>query len=119
MLPNLVSMTFVLGDPIDAATLGDDILLSVLPTEGKLVYFSAVPLEDDTGLTVDIDDDGTAVVTAVAAADKDAVSTWSTTHFGGTNEPVVFAKGSELGVDLNAMAAGNFIVLTFWFLLGA
>jgi hypothetical protein len=116
----MVACSYTVGDPTDASALGDNILLLVAPTELKLVYLSAVPLEDDTGATLDLDDDGTVTaIAALAVAVAATPGTWSSTHFGGSNAPITFAKGSEIGVDINAAAAGNFWNITLWFLPGA
>ena len=115
-----VVYSYTLGDPTDASALGAGIILAKTPTEMTLVHLSACPLEDDTGATLDVLDDGTdTALVALAVADKDAASEWNSTHFGGSNAPIVFAKGSEISVDINNAAAGNFWNVTLTMLPGA
>jgi hypothetical protein len=54
-----------------------------------------------TTFDIDIQDDGTDVITAVAASTALTPGTWKSTHFGGTNAPVTIAKDSEVEVDVN------------------
>jgi len=60
---------------------------------------------DDAGLTVDINDDGTGVITAIACATAATPGTWKSTHLGGANAPVQVAAGSVLSLDANNAAA--------------
>lgn len=54
-----------------------------------------------TGFDIDIQDDGTDVITAVAADTAQTPGTWQSTHMGGTNDPVAIAAGSEVEIDVN------------------
>jgi hypothetical protein len=54
-----------------------------------------------TGFNVDIQDDGTDVITAVAANTAGTPGTWKTPHMGGTETPVEVAAGSSVEVDVN------------------
>src|SRR5512139_927026 len=60
---------------------------------------------DDAGLTVDINDDGSGVITAIACATAATPGTWKTTHIGGTQTPVHIAKDSVISFDANNAAA--------------
>jgi hypothetical protein len=56
---------------------------------------------------MDINDDGVAIVSAMACATKAAPGEWISTHAGGTETPVTIAAGSEMTLDFNAAAAAN------------
>lgn len=59
---------------------------------------------DDAGLTVDVNDDGTGVITAIACATAATPGTWKSTHLGGANAPVHIAKDSVISLDANNAA---------------
>lgn len=107
MSERLITYSFSLADPDNTAALGALAAYWVVPMQITIVHVSAGPLEDDAGATIDINDDGTAIIAAVDASDKDVPGTWSSTHFGGTNDPVTVASGSELTIDVNSAAAAN------------
>ena len=75
-----------------------------------------------TGFTIDIQDDGTDVIAAVAANTALTPGTWKSVHMGGTNAPVHIAAGSEVEIDLN-LTGGSSPTATFtvviWYLGGA
>jgi hypothetical protein len=54
-----------------------------------------------TGFNIDIQDDTTDVITAVAANTAGTPGEWKSTHFGGSNTPVAVAAGSVVEVDVN------------------
>lgn len=54
-----------------------------------------------TGFDVDLQDDGTDAITAVAASTAGTPGTWKTAHVGGTEAPVRIAAGSAVEVDVN------------------
>ena len=54
-----------------------------------------------TGFNIDIQDDGSDVITAVAANTAGTPGTWYTPAFGGTNDPVHIAAGSDVEIDIN------------------
>ena len=54
-----------------------------------------------TGFNIDIQDDGTDVITAVAANTALTPGTWQTPHMGGTQTPVHVAADSEVEIDMN------------------
>ena len=54
-----------------------------------------------TTFTADIQDDGTDVITAVAASTALTPGTWYTPALGGTETPVHIAAGSDIEVDIN------------------
>ena len=54
-----------------------------------------------TGFDVDVQDDGTDVITAVAANTAGTPGTWKSAHMGGAEAPVHVAAGSSVEVDVN------------------
>ena len=105
-------------DPIDTGVLGDSAVVLTIPYDLTIVYVSAAPSVDDSGLTVDIQDDGTDVITAIAAATAATPGTWKSTHVGGTNAPVTLAAGSVITVDVNSAAAATALQIQIWGLMG-
>jgi hypothetical protein len=62
---------------------------------------------NDADLTVDINDDGSAAISAISCAVAATPGTWKSTHIGGTNAPVQVAAGSVLSLDANTAAAST------------
>lgn len=118
MNERLVAYTFSPGDPTEAGALGALAVYFMLPFSATLVYASGAPFVDDTGLTMDLNDDGSVIVTALDIADKEAPGEWISTHAGGTETPVAIAAGSEMTVDFNAAAIANRVEIQFLFLTG-
>lgn len=118
MNERLVSYTFNLFDPNDAAGLGALSSYFMLPFGATLVYASGTPMTDDAGCTLDINDDGVAIVTALACAVKATPGEWISTHCGGTQTPVRIAAGSEMTIDVNAIAVGVRFDVQMLFLVG-
>jgi hypothetical protein len=118
MNERLVVYSFSVLNPQDSAALGDLALYFMVPFSATLVYASAGPWDDDTDLTMDLMDDGSAIITAMVCADKEAPGEWISTHAGGTETPVAIAAGSEMTVDFNNAAAANRVDVTFHFLSG-
>jgi hypothetical protein len=54
-----------------------------------------------TGFTIDIQDDTSDVITAVAANSAGTPGEWKSTHLGGSNAPVVVDAGSAVEIDVN------------------
>lgn len=90
-----------------------------IPYDFTLVYMEAGASADDAGLTVDLNDDGTVIVAALACATAATPGRWRTTHVGGTETPVPIAAGSLMTLDANAAAADTDICVTLWGLTGA
>jgi hypothetical protein len=118
MNERLLTYSFSPFDPNDAAALGDLCLYFMVPFSATLVYASAAPWDDDADLTMDLHDDGVAIITALACDDKEAPGEWISTHAGGTETPVAIAAGSEMTVDFNAAAIANRVDVVFQFLTG-
>lgn len=100
MNENIVSYTFSVGDPTEGNTVGNNIIYFMVPFGATLIYVSVAPYIDGTG-TLDINDDGSTIVAAVDATDKDVPGEWISTHSGGTETPVAIAAGSILDFDIN------------------
>jgi len=74
-----------------------------------------------TGFNVDIQDDGSDVITAVAANTAGTPGSWLTPQLGGTETPVAVAAGSEIEVDVNLTAGTSPTAdydVTIWALTG-
>jgi hypothetical protein len=107
MNERLVAYTFSVADPTEGAAVGALACYFMVPFGATLIYASAAPFADDPGATMDINDDGSAIVAAMACATKAAPGEWISTHAGGTETPVAIAAGSEMTLDFNAAAAAN------------
>ena len=118
MNERLVAYSFHVADPVDTATLGTGAANFIIPFGATLIYASASPMEDDSGATLDIQDDGTDIVTAIACATAGTVGEWQSTHAGGDETPVAVAAGSEIELDFNNAAAENAFTVTLLFLTG-
>jgi len=117
MNENLVAYNLSVYDPAET-TVGTSAIMVMVPFQATLVYASASPHEDDADATMDIQDDGTDIVTAIGCADHDVPGEWISTHFGGSNAPVAIAAGSELELDFNSTAGTTRVDVTLLFLAG-
>lgn len=118
MKERLVCLSCNLLDPDETAAVGDAFLIRTLPVDITIVAVSVAPAEDDAGATLDINDDGTGVITAIACATAATPGTWLTPGYGGTNTPVHVAAGSKLSLDINNGAAANNFLVDIWVLTG-
>lgn len=116
MKDRMICMTFSDGEA--GVTLGANYRYITTPVDLTIVAVSASPSADDAGLTVDINDDGSAAISAVACATKATPGTWLTPTTGGTNTPVFVAGGSVLSLDANNAAADTAITVQVWALVG-
>ena len=89
-----------------------------VPFDVTVVYMEAGASADDPGLTVDLNDDGTGVITALACATAATPGRWRSTHVGGSETPVRIAAGSLCSLDANSAAADTDICVTLWCLVG-
>lgn len=105
-------------DPDESAASGALAAYKYIPFDMTIIAVSVASLEDDGSATIDINDDGTGVIEAIDASDKDVPGTWKSTHVGGTNDPVFVAAGSELTFDVNSGAAANRHDVDIWALIG-
>lgn len=96
-----------LVDPTEGNAIGALEGYIQLPFAYQIVAVSVSPQVDDAGATIDIDDDGTNVISAIDASDQNVPGTWATPGFGGTNAPVAVAANSLVSFDVNAGANGS------------
>jgi hypothetical protein len=114
----LVTLSVTLVNPTEGAGLGDLECYIPIPFNCTLVHVTASAREDDSGFTLDVHDDGSAIVTALSAADADVPGEWASTHTGGSNTPVRIAAGSEISFDANGAANANVMQVVLWLLTG-
>lgn len=107
MNENIVTYTFSVGDPTEGNALGANALYFMIPFGATLIYASVAPWDDDPLASLDINDDGSAVVSAIDATDKDVPGEWISTHRGGAETPVQIAAGSVMDFTFNDAAAAN------------
>ena len=119
MNEQLIAYNLSIFDPDDGAgALGDSSCMVMIPFGATLVYASVSPHEDDGGATLDIQDDGTDIATAIDAAVHLVPGEWISTHCGGSETPVAIVAGSELELDFNSAEATTRFDVTLLFLQG-
>jgi len=116
MNERLIAYNLNIGDPDESAGVTTSASMVMVPFGCTLIYASVSPYADDPGASIDIQDDGSDIVTAVDATDHDVPGEWISTHAGGTETPVAIAAGSEIEVDVNAGAVANRFDVTMLFL---
>lgn len=99
-------------------TLGANFLYKYVPVDVEVVGMDCAPSVDDTDLTIDLNDDGSAAVSAVDCSDQDVPGTWRSTHMGGSETPVHIDADSKLSFDANDAAADTRVHITLWVLIG-
>jgi hypothetical protein len=75
-----------------------------------------------SGFNVDVQDDGSDVITGVAANTAGTPGTWKTPHVGGSEAPVHVAAGSSVEVDVNLSGGSSptaDFTLLIYYLAGA
>lgn len=83
-----------------------------------IIYATGSPNTDDTGATIDLNDDGTGVIEGLDVSDTDVPGTWKSTHVGGTNAPVRVAANSKMSLDANSAASGTAFHVEYHYLVG-
>lgn len=116
MNERLICMDFDDGEV--GVTLSTNYRYITIPFSLTVVAVSASPNVDDSGLTIDINDDGSSAIDGVDASDLDVPGTWKSTHVGGTNAPVTIAAGSKISLDANNAAANTAVHVQIWALVG-
>jgi len=116
MNERLIVMDFEQGEV--GVTLGDNFRYISVPYSLTIVAVSCSPSVDNATLTIDINDDGTGVITAVACATKATPGEWNSTHVGGTETPVRIAAGSVISFDANNAAADTVVHIQIYALVG-
>ena len=104
--------------PGAAAALGANYAYFYAPCDLTVIFVTAAPNTDDAGLTLDINDDGSAAIAAISCADADVPGTWKAKHMGGTNDAVTIAAGSKVSLDANNAANATSIIGSIWALTG-
>lgn len=88
------------------------------PVPCTIVYVDAAPSADDASATIDIQDDGTDIITGIDISDQNVPGTWKGKHFGGTNDNVAVAAESLMSLDANDIDAGTRVHVKIWALVG-
>lgn len=114
---DLFTISFVEGEV--GVTLSTNFRYFTLDFPFTIVGVTVSPSADDADATIDINDDGTGVITAVDASDADVPGTWKSTHLGGAQTPVAVAAGSKVSFDANSAASGTRFGIVMTCLLGA
>ncbi len=114
----LQHIVITLTDPDEAAGMGtlEAYFIALFPM--TIVGVSVAPLEDDTGATLDIDDDGANVISGVDASDANVPGTWASVEAGGTETPVFIEQDSKVSFDINNGAVANLFTVHVWYLIG-
>lgn len=119
MRERLVMINRTLVDPTEGNALGTLEGYIQLPFAYTIVAISVAPQVDDAGLTVDVDDDGSNVISGIDGSDADTPGTWGTPGYGGTNAPVKIAANSKVSFDVNSGAAATAVFVDMLILVGA
>ncbi len=118
MLERCCNLSFTAVDPTEGNALGALNVYFDAIFDMTIIAVSAAPETNDAGATMDIDDDGSNVITAIDISDQNVPGTWKSAVAGGTNDPVFVAAGSKLGFDFNSAAAGTAVFVNVWYLIG-
>lgn len=105
--------------PGAAAALGADYAVFYAPCDLTIVYVSVAPSVDDADVTLDIEDDGTAVISGIAAAVAATPGTWKAKGYGGSETPVRIAAGSKISLTAANTANGTSLLGHIWALTGS
>jgi hypothetical protein len=116
MNERLVPLCFTAGET--GETLSTNFLYWYAGVDLEIVGMTCAPSVDDAGLTIDLNDDGSAAVSAVDCSDQDVPGTWYSTHMGGTNTPVHVDADSKMSFDANNAAANTRVHIVVWVLVG-
>jgi len=116
MNERLVVLDFTDGEA--GVTLGALYRYITVPCALVIVAVYVSPSTNDASTTVDINDDGSGVITAIACAVQATPGSWISTHFGGAETPVAVAADSVLSLDANSATAATRIKVEIWALTG-
>lgn len=119
MRERLVMINRCLVDPTEGNALGTLEGYIQLPFAYTIVAISCAPQVDDGGLTVDVDDDGTNVISGIDGNDVNVPGRWGTPGYGGTNAPVHIAADSKVSFDVNNAAAATAVYVDMLILVGS
>lgn len=98
MLPTMMALT---GKGVAAANTYHEFTAAAGFTIAGASLCAASFTGSPTGFNVDVNDDGAAVVTALAANTAGTPGTWLSTALGGSADPIAVARGSNVTVDVN------------------
>lgn len=118
MKERLQTIPIQLHYPGASAALGANCEYFMFPFDMTIVAVSASPSDDEASGTIDINDDGTGVITAVDCSDKDVPGEWQATGYGGSNDPVYVAAGSEMSIDANSFSNGIQALVVIYAIVG-
>lgn len=118
MNERLTMISFTIVDPTEGNAISTLQYYFDAIVDMTIVAVSVAPEVDDASATIDIDDDGTNVITAIDASDANVPGTWKSTHVGGTETPVHIAAGSLVSFDANSAAAATAFHVVVWAIMG-
>src|SRR3989337_828671 len=95
---DMIAISFVEGEV--GVTLGALFRYFTTDVPLTIIGVTVSPSVDDAGLTIDINDDGTGVITAIDASDLDVPGTWKSTLLGGAQTPISNAAGRVISFAL-------------------
>lgn len=107
-----------INDGEAGGSLGDNFRYFTIPCDLDVIFVSASPSVNDADATIDINDDGTEVITAISCAVAATPGTWKSTHMGGTNAPVHLAAGSVISLDANSLDGDTRVFIQIYALVG-
>jgi len=116
MNEKLITLCFTDGEA--GVTLGDNYRYFTAPCDLTIIYVCTSPSVDDATSTIDINDDGSTAISAIATAAKATPGRWRSIHVGGTNAPVRVAAGSVCSLDANTTTADTVVHVQIWALAG-
>lgn len=101
MNERLLSIPFKLIVPDNTGGPGNTVYYNNVPFDCTVVYVAAGADNNDTGLTLDINDDASGSITGIDCSDADDPGEWISTHLGGDETPVHIDADSEISFDAN------------------
>jgi hypothetical protein len=116
MNERLITLCFTDGET--GVTLGDNYRYFTVPEDMSIVYVTTSPSVDDATCTIDINDDGSTAIAAIATAAAATPGRWRSTHVGGTNAPVRVAAGSVCSLDANTTSVDIVVHVQIWAVAG-
>ena len=99
-------------------TLGADFRTIKNIYDWVIEYVTAVPSTNDAGATLDIEDDGTAVIAGIDVSTAATPGEWKSTAVGGTNAPVSITAGSAISFTAGTIDSGTRITMAIYGQLG-
>lgn len=116
MNERMICLDMIAGET--TVTLGNGSAALTVPVGMTIVAVVVNPSVNDSGLTIDIQDDTADIITAIACATFGTPGTWISTALGGTQTPVYVAADSILEMDVNNAAANTRVHAKIYALTG-